>query len=144
MDISKSISSTKAKVAKSGLVDAAVTFRQVIGGIKPSLFHGISKLYTLHEDMSINYLSYKPNSNVQSTASDVSMLPFWRLDFGYGCPDRTRGYITFGGNGCMVVFGRGDDTKGPMYDVQLQMDADSMGRFIEDPDVQKYAKNILF
>lgn len=43
----------------------------------------------------------------------------------------------------MIVFGRGDGTKGPMYDVQLQMDADSMGRFIEDPDVQKYTKNIL-
>ncbi|GAN05467.1 hydroxycinnamoyl CoA shikimate/quinate hydroxycinnamoyltransferase isoform 1 [Mucor ambiguus] len=142
--LSQSISSTKAKVQESSLVDAAVKFRQVIGGVKPSLFHGISKLYTLHEDMSINYLSYKPNSNVQTTASDVSMLPFWRLDFGFGRPDRTRGYITFGGNGCMIMFGRGDGTKGPMYDVQLQMDADSMGRFIEDPDVQKYANNILF
>lgn len=126
------------------MVDIAVTFRQLISGVKPSLFHGISKLYTLHEDMSVNYLSYQPNSNVQSTSSDVSMLPFWRLDFGFGRPDRTRGYITFGGNGCMIVFGRGDGTKGPIYDVQLQMDADSMGRFIEDPDVQKYAKNILF
>lgn len=137
------MSSTKAKVQESSLVDTAVSFRQVIGGVKPSLFHGISKLYTLHEDMSVNYLSFQPNSSVQSTASDVSMLPFWRLDFGFGRPDRTRGYITFGGNGCMIVFGRGDGTKGPMYDVQLQMDADSMGRFIEDPDVQKYTKNIL-
>lgn len=94
--------------------------------------------------MAIHYITYHPNSETQCTANDVSMLPFWRLDFGFGRPDRTRSYITVGGNGCMIVFGRGDGTKGPMYDVQLQMDNDSMRRFIDDPDVQKYAKNILY
>lgn len=126
------------------MVNTAVAFRQAMSSLKAELFHGISKLYTLHEDMTVNYLTYQPNSSVQSTASDVSMLPFWRLDFGFGRPDRTRGYITFGGNGCLIIFGRGDGTKGPMYDIQLQMDADSMKRFIDDPDVQKYSKHILY
>lgn len=121
-----------------------MTVRQSMCNLKLELFHGVSKLYTIHEDMTMNYLTYQPNSSVQSTTSDVSTLPFWRLDFGFGRPDRTRGYITFGGNGCLIVFGRSDDTKGPMYDVQLQMDADSMQRFIEDPDIQKYSTKILY
>lgn len=71
------------------------------------------------------------------------MLPYWRLDFGYGRPDRTRGYITFGGDGCLVLFGRSDEQKGPMYDVQVQMDVDSMKRFMQDPDVRKYSHRVL-
>lgn len=141
---SRSISTTQAEINNTSIVNTAVAFRQAMSSLKAELFHGISKLYTLHEDMTVNYLTYQPNSSVQSTASDVSMLPFWRLDFGFGRPDRTRGYITFGGNGCLIIFGRGDGTKGPMYDVQLQMDADSMKRFIDDPDVQKYSKHILY
>lgn len=118
--------------------------RRVLGGLKASMFHQISKLYTLHEDMTVHYLTYQPNCHNQTTVNDISMLPFWRIDFGYGCPDRTRGYITFGGNGCMVVFGRRDGIKGPMYDIQLQMDTDSIGRLISDHDIQKYTKNILY
>ncbi|KAG2237089.1 transferase [Thamnidium elegans] len=142
--ISRTISTTQQELAQTKLVNTSVTVRQNMCNVKLELFHGISKLYTIHEDMTVNYLTYQPNSSVQSTTSDVSTLPFWRLDFGFGRPDRTRGYITFGGNGCLIIFGRGDDTKGPMYDVQLQMDADSMRRFIEDPDIQKYSTKILY
>jgi shikimate O-hydroxycinnamoyltransferase len=131
-------------VNETSLTESAITVRQVMGSLKSSMFHGISKLYTLHEDMTVHYLTYQPNCNIQTTANDVSMLPFWRIDFGFGCPDRTRGYITFGGNGCMVVFGRKDGTKGPMYDVQLQMDTDSIRRLIDDQDIQKYTKHILY
>lgn len=126
-------------------MNTALTVRQHIGNVRLELFHGISKLYSIHEDMTVNYLTYQPNSSVQSTASDVSMLPFWKQDFGFGRPDRTRGYITFGGNGCLIIFGRSDESSsGSMYDVQLQLDADSMQRFIEDPDIQKYSTRILY
>ncbi|RCH79754.1 hypothetical protein CU098_008090, partial [Rhizopus stolonifer] len=95
---------TQAQVNRTKLYTSALMLHNTLKNIKPSLFHGLSKLYTVHEDMTVNYLSYQPNSAAQSTASDVSMLPFWRLNFGFGRPDRTRGYITFGGNGCFIVF----------------------------------------
>ncbi|KAI8364670.1 transferase [Radiomyces spectabilis] len=142
--ISRSVATTKREVEQTCLAYTAATFRQKLASLKASLFHSISKLYTMHEDMTVHYLSYQSNSNARLTASDVSMLPFWRLDFGFGRPDRTRGYITFGGNGCLIVFGRSDGNKGAMYDVQLQMDADSIGRFIKDPEVRKYSRRILY
>lgn len=94
--------------------------------------------------MSANYLSYKPNSEHQITVNDLSVLPFCKIDFSYGCPDRARGYITSGGNGCLIVIGRRDNADGAVYDVQLQMDVGSISRFIKDPDVMKYAKKILY
>ncbi|KAF7725529.1 hypothetical protein EC973_009559 [Apophysomyces ossiformis] len=142
--ISRWVSVSKAKAENTALVDTAMAFRQQFATLKASLFHGVSKLYTMHEDMTVHYLSYAPNSDTYLTASDVSNLPFWRLDFGSGKPDRTRGYITSGGNGCLVIFGRSDSTKGPIYDVQLQMDSESISRFIEDPDVKKYTKRVLY
>lgn len=125
-------------------MEAAAAVRRQLASLQPSLLHSLSKLYTMNEDMTVHYLSYEPNSKTQLTASDVSTLPFWRLDFGFGRPDRTRGYITSGGNGCLVLFGRNDGNKGAMYDVQLQMDADSIKRFIDDPEVQKYTRRILY
>ena len=112
--------------------------------VKAPLFHGISKLYTIHQDMTVHYLCYQPNSSTHLTASDASTLPYWRLDFGYGNPDRVRGYITAGGNGCLVLFGRNDHNKGAMYDVQVQMDTESMRRFVDDPDILKYTRKILY
>ncbi|KAG0166515.1 hypothetical protein DFQ28_007189 [Apophysomyces sp. BC1034] len=141
---SRWVAVSKEKVQNTALVDTAMEFRHQYATLKAALFHGVSKLYTMHEDMTVHYLSYAPNSDTYLTASDVSNLPFWRLDFGSGRPDRTRGYITSGGNGCLVVFGRGDANKGPIYDVQLQMDFESMSRFVEDPDVKKYTKRMLY
>ncbi|KAI9254024.1 transferase [Sporodiniella umbellata] len=141
--ISQTFKTSFKEIKRTSLVDTALKFREVTIGLSPSLFHGISKLYQLHEDMSINYLTYQPNSESQTTINDVSLLPFCKLDFGFGQPDRTRGYITFGGNGCFTVFGRGDDN-GAVYDVQLQMDVESISRLIEDPDIQKYAMNIIY
>ncbi|CAO3598507.1 unnamed protein product [Absidia cylindrospora] len=142
--ITQSISMNRRKVESTSLVEAAMSVRRQLGSLNLSLLHSISKIYTMNEDMTVHYLSYQPNSETQVTASDVSTLPFWRLDFGYGRPDRTRGYITSGGNGCLVLFGRSDGNKGAMYDVQLQMDADSIKRLIDDPEVQKYTSRILY
>ncbi|CAO3703046.1 unnamed protein product [Rhizopus stolonifer] len=130
-------------IKKTSLVDTALKFREMTVDLAPSLFHGISKLYQLHEDMSVNYLTYQPNSELQTTVNDVSLLPFCKVDFGFGCPDRIRGYITFGGNGCFIVFSRGEES-GVVYDVQLQMDVESISRFIEDTDIQKYAMNVIY
>ncbi|KAI9010857.1 transferase [Phycomyces nitens] len=142
--ITRTLGITKRGLEKTTLVDTACSFRQIMTNLKASVFHGVSQLYTIHEDMTVHYLSYQPNTPTHHTVSDVSMLPFWRLDFGFGGPDRTRGYITFGGNGCLVLFGRGDNTKGPVYDLQLQMDEQSMKRFIDDPDVVKYTHAIIY
>jgi hypothetical protein len=141
---SRTITIKKSQVEDISLGETAVRLHNVMSQVTPSLFHGLSKLYTLHGDMTVNYLTCQPNSEKQATASDASSLPFWRLNFGHGGPDRTRGYITFGGNGCLIIFGRGDRTEGPMYDVQVQMDTESMRRFIEDPEIKKYANSILF
>lgn len=130
-------------IKKASLVDIALKFRELTVNLAPSLFYGISKLYQLHEDMSINYLTYQPNSESQTTVNDVSLLPFCKADFGFGCPDRIRGYITFGGNGCFTVFGREKESE-VVYDVQLQMDVESISRFIEDTDIQKYAMNVIY
>ncbi|OBZ84246.1 Shikimate O-hydroxycinnamoyltransferase [Choanephora cucurbitarum] len=97
--ISQTLTITQAEIRQTDLPNSALKLHNMFKNIKPSLFHGLSKLYSVHEDMTVNYLTYQPNSPIQSTASDVSMLPFWRLNFGFGRPDRTRGYITFGGNG---------------------------------------------
>ncbi|KAI8994917.1 transferase [Pilobolus umbonatus] len=142
--VSQDITYTLQEVEETNMAHTAITFRQQMNKIKAPLFHSISKIYTLHEDMTVNYLNYHLNSHVQSTANDVSMLPFWSSDFGYGIPDRTRSYITFGGNGCMIIFSRGDNSHGPIYDVQLQLDANSMRRFIDDPDIQKYTAEIHY
>ncbi|KAI8068631.1 transferase [Gongronella butleri] len=142
--ITRSVSSSRKEVNETGMVESALAFRQQINTLRSSLFHSISKIYTLNEDMTVHYLSYQPNSETHFTCSDASTLPFWRLDFGFGRPDRTRGYITSGGNGCMVMFGRSDSNKGPMYDVQIQMDADSIKHFIDDPEVKKYAHRVVY
>ncbi|ORX57363.1 transferase [Hesseltinella vesiculosa] len=142
--ITRSVTTSRKEVSETTVVEAALAFRQQINTLRSSLFHSISKIYTMNEDMTVHYLTYQPNSDTQFTASDASMLPFWRLDFGFGRPDRTRGYITSGGNGCMIMFGRSDNAKNAMYDVQIQMDADCIKRFIEDPEVQKYANRILY
>ncbi|KAI8146834.1 transferase [Fennellomyces sp. T-0311] len=141
--ITRSISTTKEEVKETRLVDTAIAFRQQMASLHPSLFHGISKLYTIHEDMTMHYLCYQPNSSTHLTASDTSTLPYWRLDFGHGKPDRVRGYITAGGDGCLVLFGRSDQSKGLMYDVQVQMDTKSMRRFVEDADIKKYTRRLL-
>ncbi|KAI7852525.1 transferase [Circinella umbellata] len=142
--VTRAVSLTKQGVKKTRLVDTAISFRQQMTTPKASLFHGISKLYTIHQDMTVHYLCYQPNSSTHLTASDASTLPYWRLDFGYGDPDRVRGYITAGGNGCLVLFGRNDHNKGVMYDVQVQMDTESMRRFVDDPDIVKYTRQILY
>ncbi|RCH93196.1 hypothetical protein CU097_012899 [Rhizopus azygosporus] len=142
--ISRTFKTSLREVNETSLVSMATSLRQFVSSLQSSLFHGISKLYTLHEDMSANYLSYKPNSEHQTTVNDLSVLPFCKLDFSYGCPDRARGYITSGGNGCLIMIGRGDDADGAVYDVQLQMDVGSISRFIKDPDVVKYANKILY
>ena len=139
----RSISTSKEEVKETRLVDTAIAFRQQMASLHPSLFHGISKLYTIHEDMTMHYLCYQPNSSTHLTASDTSTLPYWRLDFGHGKPDRVRGYITAGGDGCLFLFGRSDQSKGLMYDVQVQMNTQSMRRFVEDPDVNKYTRRLL-
>ncbi|KAG1239528.1 hypothetical protein G6F68_018547 [Rhizopus microsporus] len=95
--------------------------------------------------MSVNYLTYQPNSEFQTTISDVSMLPFWNADFGFGRPDSARSYIAFGGNGSLILFGRGpEDPSGIVYEVQLQMDTEAVSRFIQDPNVLKYSKKIIY
>ncbi|KAI8886305.1 transferase-domain-containing protein [Backusella circina FSU 941] len=142
--VSRTITIKKSEVEDISLGQTAMRLHNSISQVDTRLLHGISKLYTLHGDMTVNYLTCQPNSEKQATASDASALPFWRLNFGHGAPDRTRGYITFGGNGCLIIFGRGDRTEGPMYDVQVQMDTESMRRFIDDPDIKKYANSILF
>lgn len=134
----------KKQTKATSLVEAAIAFQQQSMSLKPSFLHSISKIYTLNEDMTVHYLSYQPNSDTQITGNDMSMLPFWRIDFGYGRPDRTRGYITSGGNGCLVIFGRNDGNKGAMYDVQLQMDPDSIKEFINDPEIKKYTRRIIY
>ncbi|KAL0077587.1 transferase [Phycomyces blakesleeanus] len=142
--VTRTLGITKNSLEKTSLVDTACNFRQMMANLKASVFHGLSQLYTTHEDMTVHYLSYQPNTPTHHTVSDVSMLPFWRLDFGFGGPDRTRGYITFGGNGCLVLFGRSENTKGPIYDIQLQMDEQSMRKFIEDPDIVKYTHAVIY
>ncbi|KAI8099007.1 transferase [Halteromyces radiatus] len=142
--ISRTITMDRRQVNSTHLAEAAMAFRRQLTSLRSSLFHGISKIYTMNEDMTVHYLTYQPNCDTQVTATDASSLPFWRLDFGFGRPDRTRGYITSGGNGCLVLFGRNDGNKGVMYDVQLQMDADSIKRFIDDPEVRKYSRRILY
>ncbi|KAI9495540.1 hypothetical protein BDB00DRAFT_813718 [Zychaea mexicana] len=139
----RAMSLTKQEVAETKLVDTAIAFRQQMATLKASLFHGISKLYTIHQDMTVHYLCYQPNSSTHLTVSDASMLPYWRLDFGFGKPDRVRGYITAGGDGCLVLFGRSDQAKGAMFDVQIQMDTESMRRFVDDPDIIKYTRQVL-
>lgn len=126
-------------------MNTAISFRQIVANLQYNLFHGISKLYTLHEDMSVNYLTYQPNSEFQTTISDVSMLPFWNADFGFGRPDSARSYIAFGGNGSLILFGRGpEDPSDIVYEVQLQMDTESIRRLIQDPNVLKYSKKIIY
>ncbi|CAO3633197.1 unnamed protein product [Cunninghamella echinulata] len=142
--ITRSVSMNKKQIKSTSLVEAARAFQQQSMNISPSLFHSLSKIYTLNEDMTVHYLSYQPNSDTQITGNDISMLPFWRIDFGYGRPDRTRGYITSGGNGCLVIFGRSDGNKGAMYDVQLQMDPDSIKAFVNDHEIKKYTRRILY
>ncbi|KAI9252422.1 transferase [Phascolomyces articulosus] len=141
--VTRAVSLTKQEASETRLVDTAIAFRQKMASLDASLFHGISKLYTIHQDMTVHYLCYQPNSSIRLTTSDASMLPYWRLDFGFGKPDRVRGYITAGGNGCLVLFGRNDQNKGAMFDVQLQMDTESMRRFVNDPDITKYTHRIL-
>ncbi|KAI7869345.1 transferase [Spinellus fusiger] len=142
--ITRTVSMTKGSLETSSLVETACLFRKAMGSLKVSLFHELSQLYTLHEDMTVHYLTYQPNTTSRHTVSDVSMLPFWRLDFGDGNPDRIRSYITYGGNGCMILFGRGEDSKAPSYDIQLQMDEPSMWRFIKDADILKYSHSIIY
>ncbi|CAO3671214.1 unnamed protein product [Rhizopus stolonifer] len=142
--ISSTFNTNLKQISKTPLASTAIAFRQATGKLQSSLFHGISKLYTLHGNLSVNYLTYQPNSETQTTINDVSVLPFCKVDFGFGCTDRVRNYVAFGGNGCMTVFGRKEEPNAVVYDVQLQMDMDSMSRFIEDPDIKKYAKNIVY
>ncbi|CAO3597920.1 unnamed protein product [Absidia cylindrospora] len=142
--IARSISMNRKQVESTPLVDAAMEVQKQLGTLELSLIHSISKIYTMNEDMTVHYLSHRPHSSHQMTVNDISTLPFWRLDFGFGRPDRTRSYITSGGNGCMALFGRGDGNKDEMYDVQLQMDADAIKRFIADPEIEKYSSRILY
>ncbi|KAI9248755.1 transferase [Sporodiniella umbellata] len=140
--VSQALATNLEQTKTTLLAHTAVAFRQTAACLDSSLFHGISKLYTLHGDLSVNYLSYQPNSDTQTTIHDISVLPFCKVDFGFGCTDRIRNYVAFGGNGCMTIFGRKHDRIA--FDVQLQMDVDSVVRFIDDPDIKKYVKNIFY
>ncbi|EIE84045.1 hypothetical protein G6F46_001481 [Rhizopus delemar] len=143
--ISRTFKTSLKDIKQLPLVNTAISFRQIVANLQYNLFHGISKLYTLHEDMSVNYLTYQPNSEFQTTISDVSMLPFWNADFGFGRPDSARSYIAFGGNGSLILFGRGpEDPSDIVYEVQLQMDTESIRRLIQDPNVLKYSKKIIY